>query len=366
MKIGILTFHRAENFGATLQAYALQTYLSQQGHDVSIIDYRCPAIEMTYDVFNPRILFSRKNVLISLKHYLTRFRKIKDRIQKKRSYELFWEKYYLKTAPLCDIVEDLGFDTYIVGSDQVWNLHLTHGLDNIYFLSFPMKFDAKKIAYAASSENDPNGLLWKNRDKIHQLLHSFDYISVREEFLKFDLERFVSNPISVCLDPTFLLNKSDYHALSKRPVNRDKYVLVYHMTHSREGVALAERIARTHSYKVVEVFGGYSNSNDRVRCKSNLGPSEILGYISNAEVVITTSFHGLALSLIFNKEFWVMNHSGNYRQRNLLALLELDDRLIQKHDDCPIEQSIDYTRVSEALAYAVRSSKHFLKDALDK
>ena len=106
MKIGILTFHRAENFGATLQAYALQTYLSQQGHDVNIIDYRCPAIEMTYDIFNPRILFSRKNVFISLKHYLSRFRNIKDRIRKKRSFELFWEHYYSKTSPVVDIVED--------------------------------------------------------------------------------------------------------------------------------------------------------------------------------------------------------------------------------------------------------------------
>ena len=366
MKIGILTFHRAENFGATLQAYALQTYLSQQGHDVNIIDYRCPAIEMTYDIFNPRILFSRKNVFISLKHYLSRFRNIKDRIRKKRSFELFWEHYYSKTSPVVDIVEDMGFDAYMVGSDQVWNLHLTHGLDTIYFLSFPMKADAKKISYAASSENDPNGLLWKNKDKIYQLLHSFDSISVREDFLRSDLKRFVKNPISVCLDPTFLINKSDYLALSKSPAINEKYVLVYHMTPSREGIALAERIARTYSYKVVEVFGGYSNSEDRERCKSNLGPSEILGYISNAEVVITTSFHGLALSLILNKEFWIMNHSGNYRQRNLLALLDLDNRLVQKQGDCPIDHSIDYTRVIESLARAVQSSKQFLKEALDK
>lgn len=366
MRIGILTFHRAENFGATLQAYALQHYVSQLGYDVRIIDYRCPAIEMAYDIFNPRILFSRKNVAISLNIYLNRFKNIKDRIRKKRNFESFWVSHYQKTSPTTKICEDMGFDAYIVGSDQVWNLHLTHGLDNMYFLSFPMKSDAKKISYAASSENDPNGLIWKNRDRVYQLLQSFDHISVREDFLKTELARIISSPISVCLDPTFLLNKSDYQALSKRPMIRDKYVLVYHMTPSGDGVALAERIARAHSCKVVEIFGGYSNSKNREQCKSDLGPSEILGYIADAEVVITTSFHGLALSLILNKEFWIMNHSGNYRQRNLLRLLDLDDRLIQKYEDCPIDQSIDYIRVSQALENATQSSKQFLSKALDE
>ena len=70
MKIGILTFHRAENFGATLQAYALQTYLSQLGNDVEIIDYRCTSIERNYDILNPRVLWSRKNVFFSLNECL--------------------------------------------------------------------------------------------------------------------------------------------------------------------------------------------------------------------------------------------------------------------------------------------------------
>ena len=73
MKVGIVTFHRAENFGATLQAYALQTYLTHMGCDAEIIDYRCSSIERNYDILNPRILWSRKNALISLKIYLKRF-----------------------------------------------------------------------------------------------------------------------------------------------------------------------------------------------------------------------------------------------------------------------------------------------------
>lgn len=366
MNIGILTFHRAENFGATLQAYALQTYLFQLGHNVKIIDYRCPAIEMTYDILNPRILFSRKNVVASLKLYVNRFISIDDRVLKKQRFQSFWSSCYKLTPSLVGVKRDMGFDAYITGSDQVWNLHLTHGLDEMYFLSFPMKDGAKKISYAASSENDPNGLLWKNSDSVKRMLKSFDAISVREDFLKEDLARFVPNPISVCLDPTFLLKKSDYVALSKQPAIREKYVVVYHMTPSKEGTALAERIARKYSYKIIEIFGGYSCNKDKDRYKSNLGPSEILGYISNAEVVITTSFHGLALSVMLNKEFWVIDHSGNYRQRNLLTLLGLDNRLVVSQEQCPIEEQIDYYSVKNILNEAVQSSKDFLRKALDK
>lgn len=366
MNIGILTFHRAENFGATLQAYALQTYLSRLGYNVDIIDYRCPAIEMTYDIFNPRILFSRKNIIISLKHYLKRFRNLEDRLVKKKRFEAFWNSHYNMTAPVFEVRNDLGYDAYITGSDQVWNLHLTHGPDRMYFLDFPMKASAKKISYAASAEYDPNGLLWKNRHALSKRLNSFNSISVREDFLKKELIRFLESPMSVCVDPTFLLSKTDYMDISYKPEITEKYILLYHMTPSNEGVALAERIAELRGYRVIEIFGGYSNSKCRNRCKSNLGPAEILGYIANAEGVITTSFHGLALSLIMNKEVWVMDHTGNVRQRHLLSLLGLENRLITNPETCLVEDLIDYTAVSNKLAQTVHDSKCFLREALSK
>lgn len=362
MKVGIVTFHRAENFGATLQAYALQTYLTQQGYDAEIIDYRCPSIERNYDVFNPRILWSRKNALISFKIYLKRFLNIKDRIEKKNRFKEFWTKYYRLSSSLSKITQDLGYDVYITGSDQVWNLHLTGGVDKVYFLSFPMKQDAKKISYAASSENDPKGLLWNNKEIISGYLRSFNSISVREEFLRYDLKRYVENPISLCLDPTLLLDKKCYEDIAIMPEDIGKYVLVYHMTPVMESVLLANRIASARECLVIEIFGGYSDSKDKVRCKSNLGPAEILGYISCAETIVTTSFHGLALSLIMNKDFWIVNHSGNNRQRNLLSQVSLDSRLVEDYMNCDIDQSIDYRVVNATMSDLVRSSKSFLQE----
>lgn len=364
MNIGIITFHRAENFGAVLQAYALQTYLSSLGHEVKIIDYRCAAIEQSYDIVNPRILGSRKNVLLSTRLYFGRFINLKKRILKKARFKCFRKKYLYLTEAVNEVCEDMGFDAYITGSDQVWNLHLTHGLDKVYFLSFPMKDKAKKVAYAASSEEDPKGLLWKNKKVISNLLNDFDSVSVREEFLKKDIARYVDKPVHVCVDPTLLLEREAYSQVLNVPEVAEKYVLIYHMTPTREGVSLANRIAQTYGYRVIEIFGGYTKLRDNSRYKCDLGPSEILGYISRAEVVITTSFHGLALSLIFNKAFWIMDHSGNYRQRNLLSLLGLENRLVYNPAECDIDAKIDYTEVNTQLSIAVEESKQFLNNSL--
>ena len=363
MKIGILTFHRAENFGAVLQAYALLRYLLGAGHDVKIIDYRCPAIEVNYDIWNPRILVSRKNIIASLKNYIKRFRNLQDRRIRKYRFKEFRNKYLFETESISKINSDLGFDVYITGSDQVWNLHLTAGIDKIYFLSFPMG-NARKISYAASSENDPKGLLWQNRNEVGRLLETFDKISVREEFLKREISSIVNKPIEVCVDPTFLLEPSDYKKLMVRPNEQIRYVLVYHMTYSNESVLLAERIASVYDLQIIEIYGGYNRSKSTSRHKCNLGPSEILGYINDADYVITTSFHGLALSLILNKEFWIINHNGNYRQKNLLSLLNLDGRMVNDSEFCDLFDMIYYDRVNLTLGEISLKSKIFLQNSL--
>ena len=92
MKVGILTFHRAENFGAMLQVFALQQYLRKLKHDVEIIDYRNKTIESMYHIYNPYILVTRKNVFKSVEIYLSRFKNIQDRKVCKVKYSEFRSK----------------------------------------------------------------------------------------------------------------------------------------------------------------------------------------------------------------------------------------------------------------------------------
>lgn len=363
MKIAVLTFHRAENFGAVLQVYALQTYLTKQGYEVRIIDYRSKAIESQYQIFNPSILWSRKNIWISLCTYLHRFKHLVIRQTRKRKYIDFRNRYLHLTSPIGKIKRILDFDAYIVGSDQVWNLHLTGGVDRVFFLDFPMRHGAKRISYAASSEHDPNRSLHQRGHEIARMLKAFHAISVREEFLKEDLQPYVSCNIQVCLDPTFLLNKSDYLKLAVKP-KESNYILVYHMLLTEQGARLAEQIAEESGCKVIEIYGGYPERGVKDSYRLDVGPLELLGYIANADKVITTSFHGLSFSLILEKEFWILNTGNNLRQRNLLMSIGLQHRMIAGSREYLPDDKLDWLEINGRLRKLVLKSITYLNNAV--
>lgn len=358
MKIGILTFHRAENFGAVLQCYALQTYLESQEYSVKVIDYRCPAIEQTYDLFNLRLFFQRWNIFASFQVYINRLYQWKDRLNKKKGYISFRNKYLHLTKSIFNIKKDLGFDIYITGSDQVWNTSLLHGLNKVYFLDFPMSTNAKRISYAVSSET-------KAIDKLDQFglylkyaLERFDSISVREDVLAEKLRKYTSKYIYTCIDPTFLISKDKYLQLAQKPKEKN-YILVYHMAEIPEGTAIAEHIARKNGFSIIEIHARFANRKDNNRHKQNVGPLELLGYIAYANIIITTSFHGLALSLIFEKNFYVISKPNNLRLKSLLDKIGLENRLISSFDEIK-NTCIDYKTTTKLIHKLSESSKQYI------
>lgn len=364
MKVGILTFHRAENFGAVLQAYGLQQFLCKNGCEAEIIDYRNRAIESMYHIYSPYILLTRKNIFKSLHQYVERFRRIRERKLCKEKYVYFRKTFLNVTNARYKNIGKAAklFDCIIAGSDQIWNLHLTGGLDVNYFLDYRKIGGMKKLSYAASSENDPQNLFTRHKHKLRDLLNDFDHISVRENFLKEELLNYTSNEIEVCLDPTFLLSANDYERLVRRPT-KENYVLVYHMTPIPEASVMAERLARKKGWKIVEIHMGYGLSKSDHRHKTGLGPLEILSYIVYAEAVFTSSFHGLALSIIMRKNVWVMDNGNNLRQRNLLHSLQLDDRLLTNGQDIG-NGAIDYDVVAKLLDVQIKKSKDFILNAV--
>lgn len=365
MKIGLLTFHRAENFGAVLQCLALQHYLAQKGYDVQIVDYRNPSIEHQYDIFSPWVFSQYNSLYVGLCIYVKRFYDIRSRLRKKILYSQFRNQYYHKTKVYKQIDNPLHFDAIIVGSDQVWNLSLCKGIDHVYFLDFPMFKHTKKIAYAASSELNSFELLRNNKDKIGKLLSSFNDISVREAQLQEELKDYIDQKIEVCIDPTFLESQQFYRSIAIEPEEKD-YILVYHLTENSEATHLAENIAKEKNKKIVEIHAGFVRTKDKRRHKDNLGPKELLGYILNAEIVITTSFHGMALSLIFNKQFVVMRTQTVTRMQNLLNIVDLNDRIINTAKDYFKLNPIDYGKVCMNLEREIEKSKLFLMKSLKK
>ena len=363
MKIGILTFHRAENMGAVLQAYALQTYLTRIGQDVFIINYRPKSIERTYHILNPYILFHEKNIVLSLRAYLKRFLTIYSRYRKKYLYKNFRKKYFHETNPMLTIEKPLNFDAYIVGSDQVWNMKLTKGMDDFFFLNFPVKSGALKVSYAASSEYFSYDCIFQNKKRVKNLLEKFNSISVREKSLQEVIERITQKQISLCVDPTFLLSKEDYYKIAIRPKVKS-YVLVYHMQEDSRSVDLAERIAKSKNIDVIEIHADFYRSTNRKRHKIGLGPLELLGYIAYADSVITTSFHGMALSIILQKNFWSFITSSSTRQLNLLEALDLRSRMLENLYSF-VSHDIDYSIVNRKIRLLIENSESFLQKSLN-
>ncbi len=361
MKIGILTFHRAENFGAVLQCYALQSYLESLGHEVEIIDYRCKAIEEVYYLFNLRSLF-RLNIVSAFISYLKRILLWKDRLEKKKGYVSFRNKYLHLTKSIYKIKEDLGYDAYITGSDQVWNTSLLHGFNKIYFLDFPISKESKKISYAVSSEQQAIKDLFLYKDKLCSILNQFNSISVRENNFAKELSNYTSKHIEVCVDPTFLIPKEKYLQLAIKPKEQN-YILVYHMAEIPEGSSIAEQLAQNTGCSIIEIHAHFKKRKNLSRHKENLGPLELLGYIAHADYIITSSFHGLAFSLILQKNFCIVSRPNNDRLLNILKLFNLGDRIVSKANNFPTT-NIDYSIVASKMNKWIIQSKEFLIKSL--
>ncbi len=363
MKIGILTFHRADNFGAALQTFALQKFLIDNGHNAFVIDYRCKKIEEVYYIISPKILFSRKNIIKAINSYMKNLFVFKEMHEKHKKYEIFRHEYLNLTESFYKIKNDLDFDAYIAGSDQIWNFALLGGINKYYLLDFPIKDEALKISFSASSEIAAFPLFIKNQDKIKRCLKDFDFISVRELFLKEELYKYTNKEISVTLDPTFLIRKEIYDKILIRP-KENQYVLIYHMAETNEAIELAKQIAiSNNTNKIIQIHASFKSPKGKNH-KRDLGPLEILGYIKYANAIVTNSFHGAALSIILEKNFWVINTYKSSRLKSLLNNAGLESRYIKSISDYKCED-IDYNLVNSKLNPAIEYSKQFIINALN-
>lgn len=366
MKAGVITFHSAFNFGASLQTWALQKVLHNFGVDNYVIHYHPDVIDDLYDPI------PSKN---PLKRFYFRMRLMmkKDgriRLLRYKRYNQFIHEQF-KLIGDCRTYEDLektdfGLDAYIVGSDQVWNSDHIGGYNPAYFLEFAPK-DKLKIAYAASVGRE--FIFPKYHDDIKNALTSFDAISIREESSLEMMQMLTDKPVNVVLDPTLLLTKEDYEDIKSFPDPGEKYILVYMMEYNKEFVKLANRISRATGLPIIQRRNRTLFANEIQSCFTNT-PGEWLGLIENAEYVFTNSFHGTVFSLIYKKPFISMLHSGTgARTEDLLRSVGEESHLLYNIKDFN-DFSQFYIKDPEALDKKIaklrESSLAFLKDALNQ
>lgn len=367
MNIKTITCHDVYNAGASLQAYALSEYLIQQGHDVEIIDYKPEYLSRHYKfsvIYNP--VFNKP--IIKQLYLIANFPKRIFRYFSKRKvkFDKFKKEILKVTEQRYNSFEELNLscpeaDVFIAGSDQIWNPLFENGKDPAFFLDF-VPSDKLKISYAASFAVDE--LSNSDAKRILPWLKDFDLISVRERSAVKILNQLgFDNVLQVC-DPVFLLDRNHWLSFCKaRNDSFEKYILVYDFDENHFVQSVAEKYAKEFGVKIYSVF----KSNYADKSLNNIGPLEFVNYIKNASFVISNSFHATAFSLIFNKEFFVVNREENINTRmmDLLDNVGLTDRLVYcKEDAISFNQKIRWQSVNTKLLESVKSSKKYLENAL--
>ena len=287
MKLGILTFPTAINYGTALQAAALRKVLLTNDNEVSFLDHRCYLIDSTNSVFDFRNVFD-------LKYTLAHIINLSVAIKRSKNFKNFRDEY----IPLA--VDDYSkFDVIVAGSDQIWNYNLTDN-DFYYFLDYPKK-DKIKVSYAGSF--GLSSIEDKHKQRIASLLNDFDYLSVREKQAAKIIKEITQKDVPVVCDPTLLLEKSEWEKIATKKAQGSGYIFVYTVFNSDKIWEYAKDLSEKTGLPIKTISYSKLHKRDAIY-DYTAGPDDWVNYMLDADYVVTNSFHGVAFSINFNKNFF--------------------------------------------------------------
>ena len=360
-KVGIMTFHRALNYGAVLQGYALQQAVQRLDCDCEIVDYRSDAIENAYKYFG---ISSGKNPVMSFAKGIIKF---PVTYKRKKSFKDF-SKRLLKTSKETYDARNIAdannvYDIFITGSDQVWSPYCA-GFDENYFLTFASP--EKKNSYAASfgCKVIPDD----KKQEYYKRLHDYKSISIREIQGK-DILSNIGIELSAehSIDPTFLLSSEKWQIHSKIPKEKD-YVLLFTVNKPIKAMNFAKSLAAKKNLKVIYINDKPIGREKGVEYKTGVSPEEFLGYIKNADYVVTNSFHGTAFSVIFHKQLYTEfeTQTGyNSRADELLTSLGLSAVRITDTEYNGKDPKLDWNYSDEVITQKKNSAESYLKKMIE-
>lgn len=366
MKIGILTYHRAENYGALLQAYALMTYLKSLGHEVSFVDY-WPTYHSDYfslfswQRFKKTSIKGKLLILIYATIWL-----LPRYIRKKRLKKFMHEKLGLPTSPLYTnrSCKTDRYDVVFYGSDQIWRKQNLGGVsyDNWYFGSENV-VATKKIVYAGSMGIIDTTV--EDDEFIEEVMNNFNSISVREQDLKLYLQR-LGIESSLVMDPVFLLSKEQWmNVMNKFVGEKGKYILFYNLLNTPESKLFAERLSKEKHLPIREINKKMTFNHIGKRYLMTVSIEDFLLLINNAEYVVSNSFHGVAMSIIFKKQFYAVGMGGKAsRVLSLLNSLDMKELYSATGDNIP-NYVVDYKIVADKLSCLRNYSYCYIKESLN-
>lgn len=364
LRIAIITFQYAHNYGSVLQAYALKTLLENKKYKVSVINFIHRGDFEQYKLFRKKYYYKHPWGLVLDVIYL---KQNKNRI---RNFESFVNenlnltpKKYFNSNDMKELNKE--FDIFICGSDQIWNLDCTGGVEPAYFLDFADK-NKLKIAYAPSLSHQKFS---KNyNEDLKKALRNIDYISIREKTTLPLIEKLTDKTINVVLDPTLLLEKEYYEKLlPSNSLKEEKYIFVYMLEYNRELIKFCNKYSKEHKIKLIYITNRRYNGISMIKGENafEVGPDRFLEYILNAEIIITNSFHATVFSVIFHKQFIVFKTKrSSSRMKDLLLSLGIKGRIYG--ENLNINNTIDYSKIDEILSNLRKTSLMYIEKALKR
>lgn len=372
MKVGLITFHSAFNFGGILQSYALFKIISDFGCDIETVDYRT----RSQDIVFRKDFHLKKNIMEMLKNCGFLFIR-KDRTRRKEKFERFIKTYLNPSKTLLKNYDDFvknefDYDILVSGSDIIWNSGARsfryEPNDSIfpYFLKFGNPL--KRISYASSFGN-------KNQKKImdkKELLQNYDFLSTREYPVKVLIEEILNRKVEWVCDPTWLLNKNEWLTLPGIyiPNSRKPYILVYALYWDRKKLKqwlkpVKELAAKGMDIVLFSPMNFYSDKE--INVIQDAGPIDFLSYLSKAELVVTTTFHGMIFAMNFEIPFFSWNIKEKSRQYSILKYCGLENRIINKPENILEFENYhcDFSYSTKQIEKLRESSMDYLMRALD-
>ncbi len=376
MRIAVITLPLHTNYGGILQAYALRRVLMDMGHEADVIDRNVKI------VFPPKwkmpLIYAKRIALNIASGW--------------NGPEIAREKRLVKEHPavaaevsrftdacvsprLVDRYDDIKageYDAFIVGSDQVWRPDYFGRIEDA-FLGFTKEWNVKRVAYAASFGTDRLEYSYEQLDRCATLLKSFDGVSVREQSAVGICDEWLDCPGAVhVLDPVMLLHSDDYRDIAAGAAGRpsEGKALKYIMDPAPEKTAIADRIAAWFPGGMYDA--SVSPRDFSIPLKDRIVPplEEWVSCFEDAEFVVTDSFHGCVMSILFHKPFIVLGNvaRGLSRITSLLETFGLEDRLVQGLDPDDDGEyylaGIDWASVDAVLDQMRMTSLEFLKKSL--
>ena len=337
MRVGILTFHRATNYGTALQAFATEKGIKKLGVETEMIDYRPEYIERTLHVRKLTDAKSPKEIASIIVNAVLYPNMAK---RKSESFKRFFSLMNV-SDDICLTTDDVAkasrkYDVVLSGSDQLFNRNIT-GDDKTYFLSFEHK---RKVTFASSF-----GERKLSADRVEEIapyFSEFDALSVREKTARDILAQIKKVNVSAksatsVLDPTFMLTKDEWNEYADPTLKlpKDGYILTYYMLETPLLRDITAKLQQKTGLKVVNIKP--SKKQVILHQGKNLsyaGPSEFLACYKNASYVVTNSFHGTAFAINYGIPFFTstlpvsMAGEVNSRLEDICELFDLSHRWI--------------------------------------